>query len=69
MNTEITIDEILNDPTTSDWLKSSLRGALVRDPLDVTNDAEILFLVLSVRLGEMFTNALASNGLIGCVPL
>ena len=50
------IDDVLNDPTISDWLKWALRSALNRDPLDVTNDAEILFLILSQRLCELFAN-------------
>ncbi|MEI6747123.1 MAG: hypothetical protein WCL34_14255 [Methylococcaceae bacterium] len=67
MTVEITIDGILNNPTTSEWLKSSLRGALVRDPLDVTNDAEMLFIVLSVRLGELFANH--APPVNDCIPL
>jgi hypothetical protein len=64
------IDDVLNDPTISDWLKWALRSALNRDPLDVTNDAEMLFLILSTRLGELFANHAppyyANNE---CVPL
>jgi hypothetical protein len=64
------IDDVLNDPTISDWLKWALRSALNRDPLDVTNDAEMLFLILSQRLGELFAEhaplEYASNG---CSPL
>lgn len=54
MTTEKLIEEVLNDPTISNWLKSALGSALNRDPLDVTNDAEILFLVLSQRLNTFF---------------
>ena len=50
------IDDVLNDPTISNWLKSALRSALNRDPLDVANDAEILFFILSTRLGELFAD-------------
>ena len=53
------IDDVLNDPTISHWLKSALGSALNRDILDATNDAEMLFLILSRRLGELF----AANGL------
>ena len=64
------IDVVLNDPTISDWLKWALRSALNRDPLDVTNDAEILFFILSTRLGELFADHAppdyANNE---CVPL
>ena len=54
MTTDKLIDEVLNDPTISDWLKSALGSALNRDPLDVTNDAEILFYILSQRLNTFF---------------
>jgi hypothetical protein len=64
------IDDVLNDPTISDWLKWALRSALNRDPLDVTNDAELLFFILSTRLGELFaehTPPELQND--NCVPL
>ena len=48
------IDDVLNDPTISNWLKSALGSALNRDILDATNDAEILFLILSQRLNAIF---------------
>ena len=48
------IDDVLNDPTISHWLKSSLSSALNRDLLDATNDAEMLFFILANRLGELF---------------
>jgi hypothetical protein len=63
------IDDVLNDPTISDWLKWALRSALNRDPLDVTNDAEILFLILSQRLGELFAEHAPQNLINVCVPL
>ena len=70
MTEKIVIDEILNDPTISDWLKCALRSALNRDALDATNDAEILFLILSTRLVDLFAesthHAPAQNE---CVPL
>ncbi|MEI6746898.1 MAG: hypothetical protein WCL34_13125 [Methylococcaceae bacterium] len=56
MTTQKLIDDVLNDPTISHWLKSALSGALNRDPLDATNDAEMLFFILSRRLGELFAN-------------
>ena len=43
-------DEILSDPTTSNWLNSSLRTALTRDPVDAVNDAEFLFNFLKEQL-------------------
>ncbi len=43
------IDDILTDPEASDWLKSALRSALERDPVDAANDAGILAQVLEER--------------------
>ena len=63
------IDDVLNDPTISDWLKWALRSALNRDPLDATNDAEILFLILSQRLGELFAEHTPPELQNGCVLL
>ena len=37
-----TLDEILADPAASFWLKSAIRSALRRDPIDAANDAEML---------------------------
>ena len=37
------IMRVLNDPCASFWLKSALRSALTRDPVDAANDAEALF--------------------------
>ena len=56
MTTNKLIDYVLNDPTISHWLKSALSSALNRDLLDATNDAEMLFFILSRRLGELFAN-------------
>jgi hypothetical protein len=35
-------EEVLRDPSASRWLKDALQSALVRDPVDAANDAEIL---------------------------
>jgi hypothetical protein len=43
-------EEILTDPTTSDWLKGALRTALERDPVDALNDALVLAATLEERL-------------------
>jgi len=45
----LTFDLVLNDPTTSYWLKTSLKGALIRDPVDAANDAHILADLLNNR--------------------
>jgi hypothetical protein len=67
--TEKIIDDVLNDPTISNWLKLALGSALNRDPLDATNDAEILFFILSTRLGELFAEHTPQNSINVCVPL
>jgi hypothetical protein len=36
------IDQVLADPAASYWLKTALRSALCRDPVDVAHDSEIL---------------------------
>lgn len=43
------IDELLNAPSTSFWLRSALQAALQRDPADAANDAEVLAAVLARR--------------------
>ena len=40
---------ILTDPTASRWLCDALRSALVRDPVDVANEADVLARVLAAR--------------------
>lgn len=44
-----TIDEILDDPGASFWLKAALRSARSRDPVDAANDADVLARVLERR--------------------
>lgn len=39
----------LNDPAASDWLRDALRTAMVRDPVDAANDAEVLARLLEDR--------------------
>jgi len=46
----IETEEILGDPSASDWLKGALRGALERDPVDGLNDALLLAATLEARL-------------------
>ncbi len=36
------IESILDDPTTSRWLKAALSTSVGRDPVDVLNDIDIL---------------------------
>ncbi|CAM3259116.1 hypothetical protein HBO12_27670 [Pseudomonas sp. WS 5059] len=46
------IQAVLNNPATSDWLKSCLEKALLRDCVDAANDAEILHDLLAARCDE-----------------
>jgi hypothetical protein len=41
-----TVEELFRDPSTSFWLRNALTSALLRDPVDAANDAEILARVL-----------------------
>lgn len=43
------LEKLLSDPATSFWLKSALRSALTRDPLDAERDAGTLYLMLRCR--------------------
>ena len=47
---DIAGEEILDDPSASDWLKGALRSALERDPVDALNDALVLAATLEERL-------------------
>jgi hypothetical protein len=48
-----TIDEILDDPAASFWLKAALHSALSRDPVDAANDADVLARVLERRCRDI----------------
>lgn len=43
------IARVLGDPAASDWLRDALRSAMVRDPVDAANDAEVLARLLDER--------------------
>lgn len=43
------IARTLDDPSASDWLRDALRSAMVRDPVDAANDAEMLARLLDER--------------------
>jgi hypothetical protein len=43
-------NEILADPDASEWLKSALKGAVTRDPIDALNDALVLAATLEARV-------------------
>jgi hypothetical protein len=45
-----TAQDILADQAASSWLRSALRSALERDPIDALNDALVLAAALDARL-------------------
>ncbi|HEX4050672.1 MAG TPA: hypothetical protein VHY19_07345 [Steroidobacteraceae bacterium] len=45
---------LLQDATSSFWLKSALQAALQRDPVDALNDALILAATLDANLRSVF---------------
>ena len=47
------IDDVLADPAASYWLKTALRSALCRDPVDAANDSEILARLLKARCDQI----------------
>ena len=47
------ISEVLAAPAASTWLKTALRSALCRDPVDVANDSEILARLLERRCNQI----------------
>lgn len=48
-----TIEDVLSDPASSNWLKVALQTALDRDPVDALIDADILSAVLQDRLNRL----------------
>lgn len=52
--TNLKVQQILNDPSASDWLKTALRAQLERDPVDAANDADVLAEILRLKLAEVF---------------
>lgn len=41
--------KVAEDPSSSDWLKQSLIGAIDRDPVNAAGDAEVLCEILQMR--------------------
>jgi hypothetical protein len=48
--TDRTVEAVIRDEAASDWLKTALRAALERDPVDALNDALALAAALEGRL-------------------
>lgn len=56
MNEEVvlpSIDEVIEDPATSWWLKDGITSALSRDPVAALNDALMLAGLLDNRLRQV----------------
>jgi hypothetical protein len=49
------IDEVLADPAASFLLKTALRSALCRDPVDAAHDSEILAQLLGQRCDALLS--------------
>lgn len=48
----LAIEDALASRETSFWLSSSLKAAVLRDPVDAVNDAEVLLLLLQKWLTD-----------------
>lgn len=44
-----TVAELLDDPATSHWLRTTLIGALRRDPVQVLNEIDVLRAIIKAR--------------------
>jgi len=51
------IEEVLVDPAASRWLKTALRSALCRDPVDAAHDSEILARLLEERCDQILSGS------------
>ena len=58
---ESAIEQIFQDPSASYWLKNALRLALLRDPADAANDAEVLCRLLDRRCSRLLRDPDAGN--------
>jgi len=56
----LTIEKVLADFSASDWLKTALNTALLRDPVDASNDAQVLADLLKRHADEALAAALAA---------
>jgi hypothetical protein len=52
-----TIEQVIEDPSTSHWMRQALTGALGRDPVDPANDAHVLKQLLEHRADAVFAAA------------
>ena len=51
------IDDVLADPAASFWLKTAIRSALCRDPVDAAHDSEILARLLGDRCDRILSGS------------
>jgi hypothetical protein len=51
------IEEVLAHPAASFWLKTALRSALRRDPVDAAHDSEILARLLEERCDKILSGS------------
>ncbi|MFD3435237.1 hypothetical protein [Alteromonas macleodii] len=42
--------QIVNDPSTSFWLKEAIQKNVARDPIDVLNDLDVLYKLTEQRI-------------------
>lgn len=57
MTTTEKIQQAIDSPSTSFWLKAALRALLERDALDAARDAELLSELMVARLNEILPQA------------
>jgi len=59
------IDDLLQDPENSRWLRTALRTALNRDPVDAAADAAKLLKVLERHLAEALRDEVHAEATTG----
>jgi hypothetical protein len=47
------LDEVIEDPSSSWWLKESLTRAMIRDPVDALNDSLLLAALLERQMRKI----------------
>jgi len=53
----LVLTRFLVDPAASRWLKTALRSALCRDPVDAAHDSEILARLLEERCNQILSGS------------
>lgn len=57
----LTAELIMADPAASHWLTGALKSALLRDPVDAANDAEVLAYILDRHCRLLLQQSLPSG--------